>query len=120
MLLLVPHHLGDLLEIGSRSAYFAASPFYNRISMVPKGFCRLSISPSAQMPCICRVITDDSHICIRSETILDLQRRTAIGLDVRKPEAKGFMDTCKMLPDRQTSDLLDTVDYYLNHAAAKH
>jgi hypothetical protein len=55
MLLLVLHLLGDLLEIGSRSAYFAASLFYNRISRVPKGFCRLSISPSAQMPCICQV-----------------------------------------------------------------
>jgi len=30
--------LGDLLEIGSRSAYFAASLFYNRISRVPNGF----------------------------------------------------------------------------------
>jgi hypothetical protein len=37
MLFLVPHLLGDLLEIGSRSAHFAASLFYNRISRVPKG-----------------------------------------------------------------------------------
>jgi len=65
-------------------------------------------------------ITDDSPICLRSETILDLQRKTAIGLDVRKPEAKGFMDTCKLIPDRQTYYLRDTVDYYLNHAPVKH
>ncbi len=38
MLFLVLHLLGDLLEIGSRSAHFAASLFYNRISRVPKGF----------------------------------------------------------------------------------
>src|ERR1035441_9860363 len=37
MLLFVLHLLGDLLEIGSRSCYFAASLFYNRISRVPKG-----------------------------------------------------------------------------------
>jgi hypothetical protein len=38
MLFLVLHLLGDLLESGSRSADFAASLFYNRISRVPKGF----------------------------------------------------------------------------------
>src|SRR5271167_85915 len=38
MLLFVLHLLGDLLEIGSRSAHFAASLFYNRISRVPRGF----------------------------------------------------------------------------------
>src|ERR1035438_10213726 len=38
MLFLVLHLLGDLLEIGSRSVYFAASLFYTRISRVPNGF----------------------------------------------------------------------------------
>src|SRR5271166_5304828 len=47
MLLFVLHLLGDLLEIGSRRAHFAASLFYNRISRVPRGvlFLRASSVP---------------------------------------------------------------------------
>src|ERR1039457_3035168 len=64
MLFLVLHLLGDLLEIGSRSVYFAASLFYTRISRVPNGFAasaflhqlkcrayvRLNSTPVAQGP----------------------------------------------------------------------
>src|ERR1039458_880569 len=49
MLLFVLHLLGDLLEIGSRSCYFAASLFYNRISRVPKGFA--SSAPLQPLKC---------------------------------------------------------------------
>src|SRR5664279_2911181 len=49
MLLFVLHLLGDLLEIGSRTCYFAASLFYNRISRVPKGFA--SLAPLQPLKC---------------------------------------------------------------------
>src|SRR5271166_3857041 len=55
MLLFVLHLLGDLLEIGSRSAHFAASLFYNRVSRVPKGFSSLRASSAPQTLCIGRV-----------------------------------------------------------------
>lgn len=54
------------------------------------------------------VISDESPICIVSKTFFDLKRRTVTGLDIRKPEAKGFNDSCKifarpsvLLPKRQ-------------------
>src|SRR5271166_5497610 len=56
MLLFVLHLLGDLLEIGSRSAHFAASLFYNRVSRVPKGFSSLRASSAPQTLCIGRVV----------------------------------------------------------------
>src|SRR5271166_4618243 len=55
MLLFVLHRLGDLLEIGSRSAHFAAFLFYNRISRVPKGFASSPSLHQYQIPCIHRV-----------------------------------------------------------------
>jgi hypothetical protein len=65
------------------------------------------------------VISDSSSICLVTKTIIDLKRKTAIALDVRKPEARGFADTCKMLPDRQSYYLRDEVDYILFHKDAK-
>lgn len=58
------------------------------------------------------VATDDSSICVTSQTIFDLKRKTVIALDVRKPEAQGLFDSCKLLPDRQTYYLQDVADYY--------
>jgi hypothetical protein len=55
MLFLVFHLLGDLLEIGSRSAHFAASLFYNRISRGPKRFVSSAFPPISQNPCVCQV-----------------------------------------------------------------
>src|SRR5713101_1342186 len=55
MLFLVLHLLGGLLEIGSRSVYFAASLFYYRISRGPKGFTPSAFSPSVQILCIRQV-----------------------------------------------------------------
>jgi len=66
------------------------------------------------------IVMDESPICIRSETIIDLRRKTAIGFDVRKPEARGLGDSCKLLPDRQTYYLRDRDDYYANHVPVKH
>jgi hypothetical protein len=65
------------------------------------------------------VISDESPICLINKTFFDLKRRTVTGLDVRKPEAKGFADVCKLLPDRQTYYLRDRVDYGLFHVPAK-
>lgn len=58
------------------------------------------------------IAADDSSICISSQTIFDLKRKTAIALDMRKPEAKGLANACDLLPDRQTYYLQDVVDYY--------
>src|SRR2546429_24468 len=37
-------------------------------------------------------ISDDSSICLINKTFFDLKRKTVTGLDIRKPEAKGFAD----------------------------
>jgi hypothetical protein len=58
------------------------------------------------------IASGDSSICVESQTIFDLKRKTAIALDVRKPEAKGLANACDLLPDRQTYYLQDVVDYY--------
>jgi hypothetical protein len=65
------------------------------------------------------VISNDSPICLTSKTFFDLKRRTVTGLDIRKPEAKGFADSCKVLPDRQSYYLRDRVDYALFHVPVK-
>lgn len=65
------------------------------------------------------LISDDSPICIISKTFFDLKRKTVTGLDIRKPEANGFADTCKLLPDRQSYYLRDRVDYSLFHVPVK-
>jgi hypothetical protein len=65
------------------------------------------------------VISDDSPICLTSKTFFDLKRKTVTGLDIRKPEAKGFADSCKLLPDRQSYYLRDRVDYGLFHVPVK-
>ena len=59
------------------------------------------------------IATDDSSICVTSQTIFDLKRKTVVALDIRKPEARGLFDSCKHLPDRQTYYLQDKVDYYV-------
>jgi hypothetical protein len=59
------------------------------------------------------VISDDSPICLTSKTFFDLKRKTVTGLDIRKQEAKGLADSCKLLPDRQSYYLRDRVDYAL-------
>ena len=65
------------------------------------------------------VISDDAPICLTSKTFFDLKRKTVTGLDIRKPEAKGFADSCKLIPDRQSYYLRDRVDYALFHAPVK-
>jgi hypothetical protein len=65
------------------------------------------------------VISDDSPICEISKTFFDLKRKTVTGLDIRKPEAKGFADSCKLMPDRQSYYLRDRVDYGLFHLPVK-
>jgi hypothetical protein len=65
------------------------------------------------------VITDDAPICLTSRTFFDLKRKTVTGLDVRKPEATGLGNTCKLLPDRQSYYLRDRVDYWLFHQPVK-
>src|SRR6266851_4519177 len=58
------------------------------------------------------IATDDLSICITSQTIFDLKRKTVIALDIRKPEAQGLGGACNLLPDRQTYYLQDKVDYF--------
>jgi len=58
------------------------------------------------------IATDSSSICLTSQTIFDLKRKTVIALDVRKPEAQGLGGACNLLPDRQTYYLQDKVDYF--------
>jgi hypothetical protein len=58
------------------------------------------------------IATDESSICVTSQTIFDLKRKTVISLDIRKPEAQGMAGACNLLPDRQTYYLQDKVDYY--------
>ncbi len=67
------------------------------------------------------VISDDSPTCITSKTFFDLKRRTVTGLDIRKPEAKGFSPLldCKLLPDRQSYYLRDRDDYAFHHEPVK-
>jgi len=65
------------------------------------------------------ITLDDSPICITSQNTFDLSSKTVAGMDIRKPNAKGFLDSCKLLPDRQTYYLRDKVDYSLNHAPVK-
>ena len=65
------------------------------------------------------VISDDAPICIISKTFFDLKRKTVTGLDIRKSEAKGVADSCKLLPDRQSYYLRDRVDYAMFHVPAE-
>jgi hypothetical protein len=65
------------------------------------------------------VISDDSPECLVSKTFFDLKRKTVTGLDIRKPEAKGLLDICKKLPDRQSYYLRDRVDYAMFHVPVK-
>ncbi len=64
------------------------------------------------------IATDDSSICLTSQTIFDLKRKTAIALDIRKPEAQGLAGACNLIPDRQTYYLQDKVDYFAQKIAA--
>jgi hypothetical protein len=59
-----------------------------------------------------QIIATDSTICLTSQTLFDLKRKTVIALDVRKPEAQGLGGACNLLPDRQTYYLQDKVDYF--------
>jgi hypothetical protein len=63
------------------------------------------------------IATDDSSICLTSQKIFDLKRKTVIALDIRKPEAQGLDGACKLLPDRQTHYLLNKVDYFAQKIA---
>jgi hypothetical protein len=65
------------------------------------------------------IVTDDSSICITSQIIFDLKRKTVIALDIRKPEAQGLQGACNLLPDRQTYYFQDKVDYFAHKIAAK-
>jgi hypothetical protein len=65
------------------------------------------------------IAADDSPICLSTQVIFDVKRQTAVALDVRKPEAKGLDDVCKLLPDRQTYYLEEVSDYYTRKALKK-
>jgi hypothetical protein len=65
------------------------------------------------------IATDDSSICLTSQTIFDMKRKTVIALDVRKPEAQGFRGACDLIPDRRTYYLQDVVDYFARKSAAR-
>jgi hypothetical protein len=65
------------------------------------------------------VISDSHPICLTSKTFFDLKRKTVIALDVRKPEATGLGNACKLVPDRQSYYLRDQVDYTLFHVPVK-
>lgn len=65
------------------------------------------------------IAADDSPICLTSQTILDLKRKTVIALEVRKSEAQGLAGACNLLPDRQTYYLQDQVDYVARKRTAK-
>jgi hypothetical protein len=58
------------------------------------------------------IATDDSSICLTSQTIFGLKRKTVIAPDIRKPEAQGLGGACNLLPDRQTCYLQDKVDCF--------
>jgi len=64
------------------------------------------------------IATDDSSICVTSQTIFDLKRKTIIALDIRKPEARGVKGACNLLPDRQTYYFQDKVDYFAHKMTA--
>ena len=64
------------------------------------------------------IATDDSSICLTSQTIFDLKRKTVIALDIRKPEAQGLQGACNLLPDRQTYYFQDKADYFASKIAA--
>ncbi len=65
------------------------------------------------------IAVDDSSICLTSQTIFDLKRKTVIALDIRKPEAQGLQGACNLLPDRQTYYFQDKVDYFAHKIAVK-
>jgi hypothetical protein len=64
------------------------------------------------------IATNDSAVCLTSQTIFDLKRKTVTGLDIRKAEARGFNNACDLLPDRQTYYLQDVTDYYVQKQLA--
>ena len=64
------------------------------------------------------IATDDSAICLTSQTVFDLKRKTVTALDIRKTEARGFNNACDLLPDRQTYYLQDVTDYYVQKQLA--
>jgi len=65
------------------------------------------------------IAIDDSSICLTSQTIFDLKRKTVIALDIRKPEAQGLQGACNLLPDRQTYYFQDKADYFAHRIVAK-
>jgi hypothetical protein len=65
------------------------------------------------------ITLDDSADCVTSQNTFDLTSKTVVGMDIRKPNAKGFLDSCKLLPDRQTYYLREKVDYSLYHVPVK-
>jgi hypothetical protein len=58
------------------------------------------------------VATDSSPECLTTKLIFDLQNKTVISLDMRKPNSKGLFNSCELVPERQTYYLEDTADYY--------
>jgi hypothetical protein len=65
------------------------------------------------------VASDDSSICLTSQTIFDVKRKTVITLDTRKPEAQGLAGACDLIPDRQTYYLQDRADYFAQKIASR-
>jgi hypothetical protein len=85
-------------------------------AMAPSGTLAANFSMDSASWSNDEIVISDSHpICSTNKTFFDLKRKTAIALDVRKPEATGLGDACKLIPDRQSYYLRDQVDYTLFH-----
>jgi hypothetical protein len=63
------------------------------------------------------IAADDQPICLTSQTIFDLKRKTVIALSIRKPEAHGALNSCDSIPDRETFYLQSVIDYFGQKAA---
>lgn len=57
--------------------------------------------------------SDESAVCLTSQTVFDLKRKTVSASDVRRPGANGSSHPCDLTPERQTYYLQDVVDYFV-------
>jgi len=64
------------------------------------------------------IAIDDGPICLTAQVICDLKNKTVMDLDVRKPNATGWLNSCKEVPDRQTYYFQNTMDYYVKKVFA--
>ena len=65
------------------------------------------------------ITVDDSQTCVISHNTFDVTAKTLVGMDMKKPTAKGVLGVCKVFPDRQTYYLREKVDYSVYHEPVK-